>query len=255
MKNANQERDELNIFLKPCTLKELASYYKVSCPTFRRWVARFQEEIGQRIGNFYTIPQVKIILEKFGIPSGKQVISPSPENYCDEVSEFTESAWDFAKTLLWKEKTFCPEEITLSKKHLREFFTIPNKSGNPISLPKRLSVFCQRVTLTRMFLDYKPQRFIPSPALWLDRHYKYGFAGTLKWFKWICEDRKENPYVREELIVLADLYYEYIQTKSGAGVLNKVGDYFLPKNYMHLFRIFSELISEISNKANYSLAA
>lgn len=256
MENTNQQRvEKQNMVLRPCTVKELAAFYRVSAPTFRRWLERFQEEIGERIGHFYMVPQVKIIFEKFGVPAGKQVVPPTYQTPADDVSEFVEAAWDFACALLWKDKNFCVEEIALSKNHLREFFTIPNKSGNPISLQKRLSVFCQRITLTRMFLDYKPQRFIPSPALWLDRNYKYGFAGTLKWFKWISEDRKENPYVREELRVIADLYYDYIKTKSAAEVMNKAGDYFLPKNFMHLFRIFSDCIAHVSNKTNYSLAA
>ncbi|MBI4945306.1 MAG: hypothetical protein HY840_02760 [Bacteroidetes bacterium] len=256
MENTNQHRAEKqNMILRPCTVKELSAFYRVSKTTIRKWLERYKEEIGERTGHFYMIEQVKIIFEKFGVPSGKQIVFPKPETFTDEVSEFTEAAWDFACALLWKDKIFCTEEIALSKNHLREFFTIPNKSGNPISLSKRLSVFCQRITLTRMFLDYKPQRFIPSPALWLDRNYKYGFAGTLKWFKWISEERKENPYVREELRVLADLYCEYIKTKSAAEVMNKAGDYFLKKNFMHLFRIFSDCISHIGNKTNYQLAA
>jgi hypothetical protein len=254
MKNANQQREE-KMILRPYTVKELAALYRISKGTFRKWMEPLQAEIGERIGHFYMIPQVKIILEKFGTPQGMEVQPIVTENYTDEVSEFVEAAWDFACALLWKDKIFCAEEIALSKKYLREFFTLANKSGNATNLIKRLSVFCQRITLTRMFLDYKPQRFIPSPALWLDRHYKYGFAGTTKWFKWICEDRKENPYVREELQVLADLYYEHIKTKSATEVMNKAGDYFLSKNFMHLFRIFSDCISHVSNKTNYSLAA
>lgn len=52
----------------PMNAVQLAKIYGVGIKTFRKWMQPHQAEIGQKIGRFYTITQVKIILEKFGIP-------------------------------------------------------------------------------------------------------------------------------------------------------------------------------------------
>jgi response regulator of citrate/malate metabolism len=54
--------------LRPYTIAELADMYGVSKKTFRKWLEPFQELIGERIGFFYSIVQVKIIFEKLGMP-------------------------------------------------------------------------------------------------------------------------------------------------------------------------------------------
>ncbi|HQD11052.1 MAG TPA: hypothetical protein PLQ65_15380 [Flavihumibacter sp.] len=54
--------------LRPYTIAELADMYGVSKKTLRKWMEPFQEQIGERIGFFYSIVQVKIIFEKLGMP-------------------------------------------------------------------------------------------------------------------------------------------------------------------------------------------
>ena len=56
------------IEIKPYTLKELANLYQVSDKTFKKWLDRFNEELGKKCGNYYIIPQVKIIFDKLGLP-------------------------------------------------------------------------------------------------------------------------------------------------------------------------------------------
>lgn len=55
-------------FLKPYNLKELAAMYGVSARTLNKWLAPFGDQIGKRIGYFYTIPQVKLIFLHLGLP-------------------------------------------------------------------------------------------------------------------------------------------------------------------------------------------
>ncbi|HEY6914610.1 MAG TPA: hypothetical protein VI413_08040 [Paludibacter sp.] len=57
-----------NIQLKPYTVLELARLYSVSDRTMKKWIKPFEKEIGEKIGYFYTIAQVKIIFEKLGTP-------------------------------------------------------------------------------------------------------------------------------------------------------------------------------------------
>lgn len=56
------------IKIKAYTIKELSLIYEVSDQTFRNWLMPFKEEIGERIGHFYTVRLVKVIFEKLGVP-------------------------------------------------------------------------------------------------------------------------------------------------------------------------------------------
>lgn len=54
--------------VKPYTPKELSSLYGVCDKTLKKWLRPHNEHIGVKQGHFYTIVQVKIILEKIGLP-------------------------------------------------------------------------------------------------------------------------------------------------------------------------------------------
>ncbi len=54
--------------IKPYTHKELSGLYGVCKQTFTKWLMPFQEKIGNRQGNFYSVEQVKIIFDSLGIP-------------------------------------------------------------------------------------------------------------------------------------------------------------------------------------------
>lgn len=56
------------IEIRPYNLKELSHLYQVSDKTLKRWLDRFRDELGERYGNYYTIPQVKIIFKRLGLP-------------------------------------------------------------------------------------------------------------------------------------------------------------------------------------------
>lgn len=54
--------------VKPYSPKTLSSLYGVSIKTFRKWLLPFQDQIGRKNGHYYTSLQVKIIVEKIGVP-------------------------------------------------------------------------------------------------------------------------------------------------------------------------------------------
>ncbi|MBS1616247.1 MAG: hypothetical protein JST06_09045 [Bacteroidetes bacterium] len=54
--------------LKAYTVRQLADLYGVTTKTFRRWIAPFNEAIGDRHGHFYNIIQVKCIVQNLGVP-------------------------------------------------------------------------------------------------------------------------------------------------------------------------------------------
>ena len=56
------------IEVKPYMIGELAKHFQVSEKTFRCWLKDITERVGQRKGRYYTIKQVEMIFQEFGIP-------------------------------------------------------------------------------------------------------------------------------------------------------------------------------------------
>ncbi len=54
--------------VKPYTITELSDIYGVDKRTLGIWLKPFAEELGPRQGRYYSIPQVKIIFFKLGLP-------------------------------------------------------------------------------------------------------------------------------------------------------------------------------------------
>lgn len=269
MKNSENITAKKQIKVKAYTTKDLSVLYHTDKRTLRRWLTPYENEIGKRIGNIYTPKQVELIFQKLGVPRQNQVVlfpnedtqhnitgKTEKEIVVEEnVAEYVDAAWNFAHAILWSEKRFSEEEIASVRKFLLEYFTFPSKNKEKVSLEKRLSVLCQRILITRSYLDFMPDyRFVPNPAVWFDRKFKYGFSGTSKWLKKVQEGRKINPQYREELEVLSKLYHEYMRSKS-LSVSNKAAEYLLERSYPSLIRIFCPAISEIHAKQNYSHAA
>lgn len=62
---------DFTLTLSPKTSTQIAELYGISLKTFYKWVAPFKNDIGEKIGRFYNIAQVKTILEKLGLPQSK----------------------------------------------------------------------------------------------------------------------------------------------------------------------------------------
>lgn len=68
-KHVNEANGDITFTLKPLTSLQLAELYGISLKTFYRWVAPFKADIGDKRGRYYTNAQVKIILQRLGMPS------------------------------------------------------------------------------------------------------------------------------------------------------------------------------------------
>lgn len=70
--NENQkaaETTEKTVFtIIPMSIKQIARLYGISLKTMYKWLAPFADEIGQKNGRYYTNAQVKIIIQKLGMP-------------------------------------------------------------------------------------------------------------------------------------------------------------------------------------------
>jgi len=56
------------IQLKAYSKRDLIELYDVSWKVLKVWLKPHEQEIGPRVGHFYTPKQAKIILDKLGIP-------------------------------------------------------------------------------------------------------------------------------------------------------------------------------------------
>jgi transposase len=54
--------------LKAYSKRELAEKYQVSVKTFNNWLKPFEEKVGEKRGRYYTVNQVRTILEALGLP-------------------------------------------------------------------------------------------------------------------------------------------------------------------------------------------
>lgn len=54
--------------IKAYSKKELAEKYQISVRTLNSWLKPFEEKIGAKRGRYYTVNQVKLILESLGLP-------------------------------------------------------------------------------------------------------------------------------------------------------------------------------------------
>jgi hypothetical protein len=61
------------------TTKELAAIYKVSERIMRNYIKRFAKEIGPRVGYYWTINQVEMIIRLLGPPPDIKVIYPNEQ--------------------------------------------------------------------------------------------------------------------------------------------------------------------------------
>ncbi|OSZ78141.1 hypothetical protein CAP35_07715 [Chitinophagaceae bacterium IBVUCB1] len=64
----NEETGAIIFSLYPLSVKQLSEMYGIGIKTFRKWLKPFEKEIGEKNGHYYTISQVRIIVQKLGIP-------------------------------------------------------------------------------------------------------------------------------------------------------------------------------------------
>lgn len=69
MENKEQEQQpKMQVPVKPYTLTELSKIYGVCTRTLKKWINEFKNEVGEKKGRYYTIPQVKVIFQNLCFP-------------------------------------------------------------------------------------------------------------------------------------------------------------------------------------------
>lgn len=74
MQNNASGNEKKMIEIKPCNIKELALIYGVDRRTMSGWLKAHEAAIGEKLGRYYSVLQVKIIFQRLGIPSQIQII-------------------------------------------------------------------------------------------------------------------------------------------------------------------------------------
>ena len=60
-------KTEKAIRVKPYMPSELSIIYSVSHPTLNRWLTSIKDKVGKRIGQYYSVKQVEIILWRINL--------------------------------------------------------------------------------------------------------------------------------------------------------------------------------------------
>ena len=71
------------------TVQQMADLYNVTPKVFRRWLKPLAEEIGERVGHYFTPRQIEIMIRHFGLPlkfgkPGEAVSPPAKKSGEDE---------------------------------------------------------------------------------------------------------------------------------------------------------------------------
>lgn len=160
----------------------------------------------------------------------EQVSFPVPET-------LVSAAWNFAQCALWPTRHFTRAEEDEVKKYIREYLTAATKKR------RAFTALCQRVVLTQKYIAAAPNRYVPDPAVWFNRSYPFGFAGTLLWFHNIERRRKEVPGYLAHIEALANGYYEYV-TKPTPQVFGKCRNALLKREAHSLLQLFYNTIAQ-----------
>ena len=64
-----------NLNIKPYRLKDLIAIFDVNENTFKKWMARYPDELSERDGKYFSIRQVEFMIEKFGLPKKVYIMS------------------------------------------------------------------------------------------------------------------------------------------------------------------------------------
>ncbi len=75
----NTNHNKSGLFeLKPYTKGEFIILYKISDYIFTNWMKALQPELGRRIGNFYNVNQVQLIVNRYGVPGRSIELDAEP---------------------------------------------------------------------------------------------------------------------------------------------------------------------------------
>jgi hypothetical protein len=79
MLNKVNEYGRRTMEIRPCNIKDLAVIYGVDRRTMAAWLKGHEVAIGPKLGRYYSVLQVEIILQRLGIPSQLYIVDCQPD--------------------------------------------------------------------------------------------------------------------------------------------------------------------------------
>ena len=141
------------------------------------------------------------------------------------------TAWHLACTALWNNEVFSDKEKEQAQSAIKNYL------HSAPDVYQAYLVFCQRVLLTRQYINNSCNRYMPLPTHWLDRNNESGFTGTAKWYDKIKEVRASLPIYKIELKALAEAILEMKEEPTVAN-FNYWRNYFIEKKAPGLLFLF-----------------
>ena len=120
-----------------------------------------------------------------------------------DTCKLSDAAWNFAHTILWPEQEFSKGDLNSVMTSIHSYFELAGDKK------KAFTIFCERIVLTHKFVSAQPNRFVPNPAVWFNRNYAHGFAGTKSWYQQVQLKREDIPGYLQHISVIASHYLDY----------------------------------------------
>ncbi|MPM64886.1 hypothetical protein SDC9_111777 [bioreactor metagenome] len=116
-------------------------------------------------------------------------------------------AWNFMIANLYDGRTFSINDEIASEKLLKKYFQ--DNAASPNKLAEAFNSFLLRVILARKYALRNPDRFIPTPRVWLDPTFKYGFSGTETWLTAVNKKYEAQKEYYSNVKLVATLYRQF----------------------------------------------
>jgi hypothetical protein len=108
-----------------------------------------------------------------------------------------DATWKFAQSILGKEQSFTEAETELCKFLIQQYYeAIPAERFSETVSQQYLS-YCEKILFVKKYTSRFPNRHVPHPTVWLNRHYTKGFSGAKVWYDTLEFEKCYRVKVRE----------------------------------------------------------
>lgn len=95
--------------------------------------------------------------------------------------------------------------------YVRDYFSlIKHESFKRKFVDQAYDDFCKRVVLAKRYVERSPDRFIPVPSIWFNKHFPHGFCGTLSWLRKVNANKITLSRYMKKLSAFCAVYKQYL---------------------------------------------
>jgi hypothetical protein len=126
------------------------------------------------------------------------------------VFSFTETAWNFAHSLLYENRQFLPEQEQTAKSFIAGFFLVFAKSNKNRRISSCYDDFVLTIQIIHEYTRKRVDWMIARPEYFFDPHFKGGFYGAAK--DWLPKQKHKQKQTKDwntNKKLVAKLYHYY----------------------------------------------